>query len=98
MVTDAEMKAAFDRIEQLLEFPADFPIKIMGRRVDQFAQQIAELVCEHVPDFDPAGMELRASAQGNWLSLTVTARFESRAQLEALYRALGAHPLVRMVI
>ncbi|TXL64188.1 YbeD family protein [Zeimonas arvi] len=98
MPTDAEMKAAFDRIEQLLEFPVDFPIKVMGRRVDEFAQQIAELVCEHVPGFDPAGMELRASAQGNWLSLTVTARLESRTQLEELYRALGAHPLVRMVI
>jgi putative lipoic acid-binding regulatory protein len=41
---------------------------------------------------------LRASAQGNWLSLTVTVRLESRAQLEGLYRALGVHPLVRMVI
>jgi putative lipoic acid-binding regulatory protein len=98
MPIDAEMKAAFDRIEQLLDFPADFPIKVMGRRVDGFAQQIADLVRDHVADFDPAGMELRASAQGNWLSLTVTARFESRTQLEGLYRALGAHPLVRMVL
>jgi putative lipoic acid-binding regulatory protein len=98
MPTDAEMKAAFDRIEQLLEFPVDFPIKIVGRRVDDFAQQIAEAVQAHVPAFDPSGMEIRASAQGNWLSLTVVVQIESRTQLEALYRALGSHPLVRMVL
>ncbi|MCM5570974.1 DUF493 domain-containing protein [Burkholderiaceae bacterium FT117] len=98
MPTDAEMKAAFDRIEQLLEFPVDFPIKIVGRRVDDFAQRISELVREHAPDFDPAAMGLRTSAKGNWLSLTVVVRMHSRAQLEGLYRALGEHPLVRMVI
>lgn len=98
MASDAQMKDAFDRIEQLLEFPADFPMKVIGRRVDDFAQQIAELVCRHVPDFDPADIELRISARGNWLSLTIGVRVTSRAQLEALYRALGSHPLVRMVI
>ena len=98
MADDTDMKAAFDRLEQLLEFPVDFPIKVVGRRVDDFAQQIAELVCEHVPGFDPASIGLRPSAQGNWLSLTVMVRLDSRDQLEGLYRALGAHPLVRMVL
>jgi putative lipoic acid-binding regulatory protein len=98
MPDDSEMKDAFDRIEQLLEFPADFPIKIMGRRVDDFAQQVSELVCTHVADFDPATIELRSSTKGNWLSLTANVRVQSRAQLEGLYRALAAHPLVRVVL
>ena len=98
MATDSEMKAAFDRIEQLLEFPVDFPLKVMGRRVDDFAQQISDLVRTHVPGFDPATIELRPSSQGNWLSLTLTVHIESRAQLEALYRELGTHPLVRIVL
>ena len=88
----------FDRLEQLLEFPVDFPLKVMGRRVDGFAQAIADLVREHVPGFDPSGMELRSSSQGNYLSVTVTVRLESRRQLEALYTALSAHPLVRIVL
>jgi len=37
-----------------LEFPCAFPIKIMGRRQDGFAQQIADIVVRHAPDFDPA--------------------------------------------
>ncbi|MCL4185041.1 MAG: DUF493 family protein [Burkholderiaceae bacterium] len=90
--------AVFDRLERLLAFPVDFPLKIMGRRVDGFAQAIAALVAEHVPDFEPATMELRASSKGGWLSLTVVVRLESRAQLERLYGALAAHPLVRIVL
>ena len=95
---DPELRGAFDRLEALLEFPVDFPMKVMGRRVDGFAQAIAEVVGRHVPGFDPAGIELRSSSQGTWLSVTVVARVQSRAQLEALYRELADHPLVRMVL
>mgnify|MGYP003579683913 CR=1 FL=1 len=98
MPTNGEMKAAFDRIEELLEFPVDFPIKIMGRRVDDFAQQVSDLVLEQVPGFDPATIELRSSTRGNWLSLTATVRLESREQLERLYRKLAEHPLVKVVL
>lgn len=89
---------AFDRIEQLMSFPAEFPLKVMGRRVDGFAQAIAALVTEHLPDFDPAGIELRTSTQGNYLSLTLMLRVQSRAQLETVYRAVAAHPWVRIVL
>ncbi len=92
------MSDTFDRIEQLLDFPADFPLKVMGRRVDDFAQTMSDLVREHVPGFDPATIELRSSSKGNYLSVTLNVRVDSRAQLEGLYRALAAHPLVRIVL
>jgi len=88
----------FDRLEQLLEFPVDFPFKVMGRRVDGFAQAISDLVRTHVPDFDPTTIGLRSSSKGSWLSITVVVRVESRAQLEALYRGLAGHPMVRVVL
>lgn len=98
MDDEPDLTAAFDRLEQLLEFPVAFPLKIMGRRIDGFAQAISELVLEHVPDFDPATMELRPSRKGTYLSLTVVAQIESRSQLERLYRALSEHPMVRVVL
>lgn len=87
-----------DSRDSLLEFPVDFPIKIMGRRVDGFAQAMSDLVREHVPAFDPATIELRSSSHGNYLGLTVTVRVASREQLDAIYRALTAHPMVRLVL
>lgn len=84
--------------QTLLEFPTDFPIKIMGRAVDGFAQAVLEVVLLHAPDFDAASMEMRASSGGNYLALTCTIRATSRAQLDALYRDLTGHPMVKVVL
>ncbi len=84
--------------ESLIVYPSDFPIKIMGRNADGFAQTIAALVREHAPDFDPASMELRPSRGGNYLSCTCTIRATSRAQLDTLYQTLSSHPMVAVVL
>jgi len=82
----------------LLEFPCDFPLKVMGAAVPEFAQSIAAVVTAHAPDFDAATMEMRPSRAGNYLSLTCTVRAQSQAQLDALYRALSGHPMVKVVL
>ena len=84
--------------ETLLEFPCDFPLKIMGANDADFAQAIADVVLRHAPDFDVATMEMRASKAGNYLSLTCTVRAVSQAQLDALYRELTAHAMVKVVL
>ena len=78
----------------LLEFPCEFPIKIMGARVDDFAQTVLEVVLRHAPDFDAAAMQMRPSSKGNYLSITCTVNATSQAQLDALYVELSSHPLV----
>ncbi|MFM1990800.1 MAG: hypothetical protein RJA99_3757 [Pseudomonadota bacterium] len=83
---------------ELLQFPTDFPIKIMGRRVDGFADEIVGVLRRHAPDFDAATLEMRPSRQGNYLGLTATIRANSREQLDGLYRELTAHPLVKVVL
>lgn len=87
-----------DKPETLLEFPCDFPLKIMGAAKDGFAQAIMEVVLAHAPDFDAAHMEMRPSKAGNYLSLTCTVRATSKAQLDALYRDLSSHPMVKVVL
>jgi putative lipoic acid-binding regulatory protein len=82
----------------LLEFPCAFPLKIMGRTQDGFAQAVADVVVRHAPDFDAATLEMRTSSAGNYLSLTATINATSRDQLDALYRELVAHPMVAMVL
>lgn len=84
--------------EELLQFPCDFPLKIMGSRTDDFAQAIVTVVQRHCPDFEPANMEMRPSSKGTYLGLTCTVRATSRAQLDALYRELSTHPMVKVVL
>ncbi len=83
---------------EIMQFPCDFPIKIMGVRSDEFAQTIAELVIRHCPDFQPATMEMRPSSKGTYLGLTCTVRAQSKAQLDGLYMELTKHPLVKYAL
>ena len=83
---------------ELLQFPCDFPLKIMGLNSDDFSKSIAAVVQRHCPDYDAAQMEIRPSKQGNYLGLTCTVRPQSRDQLDNLYRELCSHPLVKMVL
>ena len=84
--------------DSLIEYPSDFPIKIMGPMHDAFAQTMLELVILHDPDFMPERLELRPSSSGNYLGITVTIRATSREQLDNLYRALSGHPMVKVVL
>jgi hypothetical protein len=82
----------------LIEYPTDFPIKVLGRQAPGLAQSVADTVRAHAPDFDASGIELRASARKNYVSMTCTIRATSREQLDALYRALCDLPGVVMVL
>ena len=84
--------------DTLLEFPCAFPLKIMGLADDALAQTVLEVVLRHAPDFDGAAMEMRASSTGKYVSLTCTINATSKPQLDALYRALSSHPLVKVVL
>ena len=84
--------------ETLLEYPCDFPIKVLGRTQSGFAQTVLEIVRAHAPDFDGSTMDMKSSKHGKYLSVTCVIRATSREQLDGLYRALCDHPMVVMVL
>lgn len=84
--------------QSLIEYPCDFPIKVMGSNVDGFAAAIALVVVQFDPGFDASTIEVRPSKGGNYLGLTITVRATSRPQLDELYRTLTTHPMVKMVL
>ena len=84
--------------ESLIEYPSDFPIKVMGKQHPELAQTLTEVVLQFDPGFDAATVEMRPSKGGNYMGLTFTVRATSREQLDALYRALHGHPMVSIVI
>lgn len=84
--------------ETLLEFPCAFPLKVMGLANVALAQTVLDIVLRHAPDFDGATMEMRASSGGKYVSLTCTINATSKPQLDALYRELSSHPLVKVVL
>ena len=84
--------------ESLIEYPCDFPIKVLGRTQAGFAQAVLEIVRTHAPDFDGSTMDMKTSKKGKYLSVTCVVRATSRQQLDDLYRELCDHPMVVMVL
>jgi putative lipoic acid-binding regulatory protein len=82
----------------LLEYPCDFPIKILGNTQAGFAQAVLDIIQRHAPEFDGASMGMKTSKRGRYLSVTCVIRATSRDQLDALYRELCDHPMVVMVL
>ncbi|MFV0600751.1 MAG: YbeD family protein [Brachymonas sp.] len=84
--------------ESLIPYPCAFPIKIMGTKAEGFIDALIAVALEHDPAFDASTIELRDSSGGKYQSVTITVTATSRAQLDALYRALTAHPMVKVVL
>jgi len=82
----------------LIDYPLDFPLKVMGRNEPGFVDAVVGIVRNHAPDLDDATMELRRSKKNSYLSVTLVIRAVSREQLDALYTELNDHPNVVMVL
>ncbi|KQY83461.1 MULTISPECIES: DUF493 family protein [Roseateles] len=84
--------------QSLIEYPSQFPIKVMGAHVDGFVEAIAHVARQFDPGFDAATIEQRPSKGGNYLGLTITITATSREQLDEIYRTLTTHPMVKVVL
>ena len=93
-----DTQATDSRKDSLIEYPSQFPIKVMGVKVDGFVHAVIELARQFDPTFDASTIELRDSRAGNYLGVTITITATSREQLDDLYRALSSHPLVKVVL
>jgi putative lipoic acid-binding regulatory protein len=86
------------REQSLIEYPSAFPIKVMGAHVPGFLEAIVEIALRFDSTFAPHSVEQRPSKAGNYLGLTITITATSRDQLDALYRELSGHPMVKIVL
>jgi putative lipoic acid-binding regulatory protein len=84
--------------DTLFKFPCDFPLKVMGRRTDDFRSLVVGIVQKHVGIVDADNIEERPSKDGNYLSLTCTFSAQSKAQLDALYMELTSCQNVLIVL
>jgi uncharacterized protein len=84
--------------QSLIEYPCDFPIKVMGAHVEGYVEALVHVARAFDPAFDASTVEQRPSKAGNYLGVTLTVRVTSREQLDELYRTLTTHPMVKIVL
>jgi putative lipoic acid-binding regulatory protein len=84
--------------ESLIQYPSQFPIKVMGTKVEGLVHAVTQIARQFDPGFDASTIELRESKGGKYLGITITVTATSRAQLDELYRTLSTHPMVKVVL
>jgi hypothetical protein len=82
----------------LLNFPTDYPIKVIGRPTPEFRARIHAIVLRHVPALEASHVTEHLSKNGNYLSISYAIRAESREQVTALAADLTACEGVLLVI
>ena len=84
--------------QSLITYPSAFPIKVMGAQVPGFLEAVLAVARQFDPTLDDASVEVRNSSGGRYMGITVTVNATSREQLDALYRTLSSHPMVKVVL
>ena len=88
----------YDR-NKLLEFPCEFPLKVMGKNHVDFEVYVLTTVNQHVGGhLTEAAMRTKPSKTGKFISLTITFEAKSQKQIDAIYIELTAHELVLMAL
>ena len=98
MADKKDMDTKVQEAETLLEFPCDFPVKIMGKAHEDLRKAVEDILAEHAPEFDSKNIKIRESKDGNYHALTATICATSKPQLDAIYQALTDHDLVLMAL
>lgn len=81
-----------------IEFPTEFPIKVMGRQDSDIGTVTREIVERHAGPLTEAQVRVRTSGDGNFLAFTYLVTAQSQTQLDDLYRELTACKLVLMAL
>lgn len=84
--------------DSVIEFPCEFPIKIMGRDEAGFREIAVGLVQKHAGTVPEDAIRTSSSSAGNFLSITVTITATSQEQLDNIYRELTGHELVLVAL
>ena len=84
--------------ETLLEFPCDFPIKMMGRDTPEFHELARELIEKYTGPLDNNAIQSTLSRNGRFVSITATINAQSQQQLDDIYRVISAHEDVLMAL
>ena len=84
--------------ESALEFPCEFPIKMMGRDTPQFRRLARELVEHHAGQVADDAVQAAVSRKGSFVSVTVTITATSQQQLDDIYRDATSNDEVLMAL
>jgi hypothetical protein len=82
----------------LVEYPIDFPLKVIGNNEPDFEDFAVEIVRRYVPDLLEENIISKFSGTGKYCSVSFQFIAQSREQVDALYLELSSHKRVLMIL
>ena len=84
--------------EPLIEYPTQFPLKVIGVDESDFETFVVEIVRRHVPELLEENIISEFSKNKKYRSVNFEFIAQSRAQMDALYAELSSHKRVLMIL
>lgn len=81
-----------------LEFPCEFPLRVIGDESDDFRDFVVAIVRRHVPELEDGAISAQPSEKGRFVSIRMKFTAGSRQQVDALYIELSSHARVRFIL
>ena len=81
-----------------IEFPCEYPIKVMGEANGLFNQHVLGVMDKYAAGFDRSKVLVRDSKKGRWQSMTIIITATGSSQLTDIFKELKSNSLVKMVL
>lgn len=79
-----------------LNFPCEYPVKVIGYDAEDFFDFVVELVTRHAPGSSAQDFSVNRSSGGKYASVSVTILAQSREQVNAMYKEMGEHKRIKV--
>jgi hypothetical protein len=84
--------------ESVIEFPCEFPVKMMGHNSPEFRATARALIEKHTGAIDDSAVQESLSRTERFVSVTVTVTATSQQQLDDIYQDVSDHEDVLMAL
>lgn len=79
-----------------LNFPCEYPVKVIGYDEADFFDFVVDLVTRHAPGSSAQDFSVNRSSGGKYASVSVTILAESREQVDAMYAEMRQHKRIKV--
>ena len=83
---------------QLLLFPCNYLLKVIGLATDEFVAIVLPIVNKHFANLTEGAITYKKSVGNKYMAITVNLYASNKQQMDALYKELTANPAVLMAL
>lgn len=84
--------------ESVIDFPCEFPVKMMGHNSPEFRTTARALIEKHAGEINDSAVQESLSRNERFVSVTITITATSQQQLDDIYQDVSSHDDVLMAL